>query len=146
MITGDKDFFTSFEGSLLLNPALNDDLRRDDGTFPEVFCFDDLQEGLAHFENNVGTKAGMLPTEKESAEIKKAAEEIKKTLDTLNVLSELPPLTVATFGSFDPTSIRNKVFPHILLMILMTWCNKKIKAGCSHQTWSRQRAFHLRNV
>jgi len=95
IVTEDTDFCTSFEDVLLLNPVLHDNLKRADGTFPAVFCFRKLLEGLTHFKENAGVKAEKVPTGRD-------AEEIKKALETVNTLREIPPLDGRHFWIIRP--------------------------------------------
>jgi PIN domain len=70
IITRDKDFHTKFRKSIYLNPFLNRDLAKACGFEPQVYCFDDLTEGLTNFGRQIGEKDEALPTPQEAAKNK----------------------------------------------------------------------------
>ena len=79
IISRDRDYSTLHDGKIFLNPFLHEDLARLNQPPPEVFCFDNLGEGLTHFVKTTRVKAKKLLTPEESKEIKEE-------------LDSLPPL------------------------------------------------------
>jgi hypothetical protein len=82
IITNDSDFATKHDGKLFLNAALYEELARVYKSQPEVFCFNNMLDGLRHFADKTGTPA-QLPTSAET-------ERIKKEQDSLPPLDWLP--------------------------------------------------------
>jgi PIN domain-containing protein len=74
IVTEDKDYCTEYEKSVLLNPLLYRELIQSRPT--EIYCFNNLLDGITHFAKNAGVTAEKLPTEDE-------AEKIKKEIDSL---------------------------------------------------------------
>lgn len=96
IITSDQDFWIKWEKQFLLNSLLHRDLAAACGLTLEVHCFADMAEGISHFGKNADVKADQLPTDEETAEIKKEIE-------------NLPPLDWLMGGTDDATMavIRN---------------------------------------
>jgi PIN domain len=65
LITRDEDFCTAFQKKVFLNPLLLRDLQQTSGKGLEVYCFDNMAEGLAHFGRNAGVPAEKLPLDEE---------------------------------------------------------------------------------
>jgi hypothetical protein len=86
IITKDTDYATKYDGNMFLNALLYDELARLYQGQPEVFCFDNIADGLKHFSETTSVNAEKLPTPDET-------EQIKKEQDSL------PPL-----GSLDDSS------------------------------------------
>ena len=76
IITRDGDYATEYEKKMFLNAMLYQDLVRLYQRPPEVFCFNNIPEGILHFAELTKTKADKLPRPEE-------IEEIKKELDSL---------------------------------------------------------------
>jgi hypothetical protein len=76
IITRDSDYATTHQGKLFLNAALYNELALLHRSEPRVFCFDNIAEGLRHFAEYTGVKAGKLPTLEETKEIKKEQESL----------------------------------------------------------------------
>jgi len=76
IITKDSDFATKHAGKMFLNAALYKELARLYPAEPEVFCFDNIPDGLEHFANTNGVKAEKLPTSEEIERIKKEQESL----------------------------------------------------------------------
>jgi hypothetical protein len=76
IITRDPDYGTVHEGKMFLNAALCAELARLYKPQPEVYCFDNIAEGLSHFASTTGTKAEKLPTPEETKQIKKEQESL----------------------------------------------------------------------
>jgi PIN domain len=71
IISKDRDFFTEYKHTLLLNPLLQQDLA---GVFEpgsEVFCFDSIDKGIRDFVERTKVRAETLPTLEESKAIEK---------------------------------------------------------------------------
>jgi hypothetical protein len=75
LITGDTDYRTDYNGRLILNAFLRDEIAR---VSPEgqVFLFgaDEVMKGIRDFVEKTNTKANCLPTEAEQREIEKERE------------------------------------------------------------------------
>jgi hypothetical protein len=76
IITKDSDYATEHDGTMFLNAALYQELARLYQSAPEVFCFDNIVDGLKHFAATNRVKAEKLPTSKESEEIRKEQESL----------------------------------------------------------------------
>jgi len=77
IITGDLDFATRHAGKMVLNAALYKDLvTQMHSAEPEVFCFDNLPDGLKNFAEINRVKATKLPTPEEAEQIKKEQESL----------------------------------------------------------------------
>jgi hypothetical protein len=76
IITRDPDYATTYEGKMFLNAMLYRDLVGKYPRPPEVFCFNNILEGIDHFAKLTMTKADKLPSPEK-------IEEIKKELDLL---------------------------------------------------------------
>jgi len=77
IITRDGGYATKYGGDLFLNAALYQDLARLKAIgqrVVEVFCYDNIPEGISHFAATVHVSADTLPTEAETEEIKKQQE------------------------------------------------------------------------
>jgi hypothetical protein len=74
IITKDSDYGTVHADIMFLNAALHQDLALLYRSEPEVFCFDNIDDGLRHFASTTGAKAEKLPTPEEAEEIKKEQE------------------------------------------------------------------------
>jgi PIN like domain len=75
IVTGDLDFATKHAGRMILNAKLYKDLvTRTHPAEPEVFCFDNLPDGLKNFVQKNRLKATKLPTPEEAEQIKKEQE------------------------------------------------------------------------
>src|SRR5712692_618535 len=70
VISKDRDYCTSYGEKMWLNPFLYQDLAGISESAPEVYCFDSIGDGLAHFVKTTGVRAEKLPTAEESKEIK----------------------------------------------------------------------------
>ena len=71
IITGDGDYATEYGGKMFLNAALYKDLARLFQPTPEVFCFNNIPEGLKHFADINKVTADNLPKPEEIEEIKR---------------------------------------------------------------------------
>jgi hypothetical protein len=91
IITKDSDYATKYEGEIFLNARLYDELTLLYQEKPEVFCFDNIADGLKHFVATTSVKAEKSPTPDETDQIKKEQ----------NSLPPLGPLV----NSVDPTNI-----------------------------------------
>ena len=76
IISRDSDYGTVYAGKMFLNAALYRELARLYESEPEVFCFDNIAEGLRHFAQTTGAKAEKLPTPEETEQIKKEQESL----------------------------------------------------------------------
>jgi hypothetical protein len=76
VITRDGDYVTEHEGKVFLNAALYQELARLYQSAPEVFCFNNIPDGLRHFANTTQVKAEKLPTLEETEQIKKEQESL----------------------------------------------------------------------
>jgi PIN domain len=76
IISKDSDYGTVHEHKMFLNAALYEELARLYKSEPEVFCFDNLAEGLRHFAETTGAKAEKLPTLAKTEQIKKEQESL----------------------------------------------------------------------
>jgi hypothetical protein len=76
IISRDGDFAVKSSKQVLLNPLLRRDLVTVCGDPVEIYCFDDLIDGLQHFASNAGVTAQKLPTEEEAARIKRELERL----------------------------------------------------------------------
>jgi PIN domain len=82
IITKDSDYATKYESKMFLNALLYDELTLLYQRQPEVFCFDNIADGLKHFSETTSVKAEKLPTPTET-------EQIKKEQDSLPPLGRL---------------------------------------------------------
>ena len=82
IISRDKDYVTSYGRKAFINAALYQELCRLRPNI-EVFCFNNIPDGIQHFAERLHVKAEELPTPEES-------EEIKKEQETLPPLGWLP--------------------------------------------------------
>jgi hypothetical protein len=71
IITKDSDYATKYEGKMFLNALLYDELTALFQRQPEVFCFDNIADGLKHFLETTSVKAKKLPTPDETEQIKR---------------------------------------------------------------------------
>jgi hypothetical protein len=76
IITGDGDFATQYGDKMFLNASLYQDLARLSQPPPEVFCFNNIPEGLEHFADITKVRADKLPNQE-------VIEQIKKERDSL---------------------------------------------------------------
>lgn len=76
IITRDSDYATKHEGKMFLNAALYQELSQLYQSEPEVFCFDNIAEGLQHFADTTRIRAEKLPTSEETEQIKKEQESL----------------------------------------------------------------------
>lgn len=76
IITNDADYCTKHSGKMFLNPLLYRDLTKGMRRTPEVFCFDNIDEGIRNFVRKTRVKAKRLPTLEESKEIKKQVDSL----------------------------------------------------------------------
>ena len=83
IITRDGDFATKYGGKLFLNAALYQNLAELRQPAPEVFCFDNIPDGIKHFAETVHVKAEKLPSPEEIEQIKKEQEALPP-LDWMN--------------------------------------------------------------
>src|ERR1700722_11947028 len=70
VITKDSDYATKYEGRVFLNGFLYDELASLYKKEPDVFCFDNLAEGLKHFVKTTSVKTEKLLTPRETEQIK----------------------------------------------------------------------------
>lgn len=70
LITKDTDYGIDCDGKLLMNPFLQQEVRRANKDV-ETFLFADLIAGLKHFTEKTGATGDKLPTEEQAEEIKK---------------------------------------------------------------------------
>jgi hypothetical protein len=70
IVTGDKDYHTNFDGGLILNPLLNNDLVAACGGQPQIHCSNNLSDALTEFGKKVGVSPDKLPTASEAKQIK----------------------------------------------------------------------------
>lgn len=76
IITRDGDYATEYRGKIFLNAALYQDLVRQGQPVPEVYCFNNIPDGIKHFADKTKVKAEKLPTQEETEEIKKEQESL----------------------------------------------------------------------
>jgi hypothetical protein len=77
VLTSDRDYTENFEKRLFLNSLLRRDLTKACGTGLEVYCFNDLLDGVDNFGASAGVKADKLPSAEEATEIKKEIEGLR---------------------------------------------------------------------
>ncbi len=82
IIIRDGDYTTEYGGKAFLNAALYQDLAKLLERAPEVFCFNNIPDGIKHFAETTQVGAEELPTPEE-------AEQIKKEQDSLPALGWL---------------------------------------------------------
>ena len=71
IVTSDQDYCIEHQTRFLLNSLLTQNLKDACGVEPEIYCFNNLSDGIRHFGINAGVKAEKLLTAEEAAEIKK---------------------------------------------------------------------------
>jgi PIN domain len=71
IITGDGDYATEYGRKMFLNAALYKDLSQRYQPTPEVFCFNNIPDGLKHFAEITKVTADNLPKPEQVEEIKK---------------------------------------------------------------------------
>ena len=76
IITGDGDYATEYKGKMFLNAELYQDLAKLFGSAPEVFCFNNIPDGIKHFAEITKVRAEKLPTPEETEQIKKEQESL----------------------------------------------------------------------
>jgi PIN domain len=76
LITKDGDYVTEYEGKVFLNAALYKELTELRQPPPEVFCFNNIPDGIKHFAETTKIKAEALPTPEETEQIKKEQESL----------------------------------------------------------------------
>ena len=76
---------------MFLNAALYQNLAGLRQPPPEVFCFDNIPDGIKHFAETVHVKADTLPTPEETEQIKKEQE----ALPLLRLLTTQDKLSIA---------------------------------------------------
>jgi len=76
IITRDSDYATTYQGKMYLNAFLYEELTAKSHTTPQVFCFDNIAEGVTHFAKETNAKAEKLPTSTETEELKKEQESL----------------------------------------------------------------------
>jgi len=76
IITKDADYATLHERNWFLNAMLYKDLAAIRQPPPEVFCFDNIPEGIKHFADTLNVKAETLPTAEEAEEITREQESL----------------------------------------------------------------------
>jgi len=86
LITGDSDFRTNHDGKLFLNPFLYQELTQIAGRAPEIFCFDNIDEGIRHFVKEMKVKTEALPTKQESEAIQ---DEWKSSSNVVNIMAKV---------------------------------------------------------
>ena len=72
IITKDSDYATKYESKMFLNALLYDELTLLYQRQPEVFCFDNIADGLKHFSETTSVKAEKLPTPTETEQIRRS--------------------------------------------------------------------------
>lgn len=70
IVSSDTDYCIEHGGKQFLNALLYQDLARFNQPPPQVFCFDNIDDGIRDFASKTGVKADALPTPEESKEIK----------------------------------------------------------------------------
>jgi hypothetical protein len=80
IISKDTDYCVAQGGKLLLNSFLYEELAALNSPPTQVFCFNNLGEGLTDFVEQTGGKAETLPTPEELKEIKEEALQIKEEI------------------------------------------------------------------
>jgi hypothetical protein len=76
IITRDGDYAAKCGDKTFLNAALYQDLSKLRQPAPEVFCFNDILDGIKHFAETTHVKAEQLPTPEEAEQIKKEQESL----------------------------------------------------------------------
>lgn len=76
IITKDSDYCITYGEQIWLNPFVYQDLVRIGNSAPEVYCFNNVGDGLKHFVKTTGVPATKLPTDDESKEIKREIESL----------------------------------------------------------------------
>jgi hypothetical protein len=76
IITRDGDYAVEYGGKVFLNAALYQDLAQLAPPTPEIFCFNNVPDGIRHFAEVAKVKAEALPTPEESEQIKKEQESL----------------------------------------------------------------------
>jgi hypothetical protein len=77
IITRDSDYAVEYGGKVFLNAALYQDLVQLAPT-PDVFCFNNVPDGIRHFAEVTNVKAEALPTPEETEQIKKEQESLPR--------------------------------------------------------------------
>ncbi|MCH8041939.1 MAG: DUF4935 domain-containing protein [Nitrospinae bacterium] len=77
IISRDGDYLTKYRGKMFLNAQLYQDLvSLGLSTMPEVFCFDNIPDGIKHFAVTTHVAAKELPSPEETEKIKKEQESL----------------------------------------------------------------------
>jgi len=76
IITKDSDYATTYQRKMYLNAFLYEELASKCHTTPQVFCFDNIGDGVAHFAKETHAKAEKLPTPTETEQLKKEQESL----------------------------------------------------------------------
>ena len=74
IISRDGDLVTSHSGICVLNPSLRAEVSSRMNHLDHVFCFDNLLQGLAHYQRHVGRRSEHFPSDDEAVQI---AEELR---------------------------------------------------------------------
>jgi PIN domain len=119
VITRDSDYTVKYEGKVFLNAALYQELAQLAGPTPDVFCFDNLPEGIRHFAEATKVKAEALPTPEETEQIKKEQESLPpmgwlpmgKNVPMWNSYYSRPAAFYASLSGYSPTVLISGVGP-----------------------------------
>lgn len=76
IIARDRDYAIEHKDKMFLNAALYQDLAKLYGSPPEVFCFNNIPDGIKHFAEITKVRAEKLPTPEETEQIKKEQESL----------------------------------------------------------------------
>jgi hypothetical protein len=125
IITRDSDYATKHEGKMFLNALLYQELALGYQKQPEVFCFDNIAEGLKHFSETTSVIAKKLPTPDETEQIKKEQESLPPLGWLVNSGDALSTairdadmhrvfMTAALAGQLNPTETYNSQFANAI--------------------------------
>jgi hypothetical protein len=96
IISADRDYYLAQNGRRFLNAFLYEELAAVNTPPTQVFCFDDLLEGLKDFAKQTGATADALPTEDETREIEEEVLHIREELT-----AQLFPFVVSNTSGLD---------------------------------------------
>jgi hypothetical protein len=118
LLTRDTDYISQYGGRSFLNAFLTRELKNRSHSI-EIFCFDNVPDGLKHFTETTHASTEGLPTEKEAEEIKKEQAE----LDTVWMTLASPQILRATderlrellMRSITRDTLKELLFPRICM-------------------------------
>jgi hypothetical protein len=118
IITRDSDYAVKYGGKVFLNAALYQDLVQLAAT-PDVFCFNNMPDGIRHFAEVAEVKAEALPTAEETEQIKKEQESLPpmdwlpvgQNVRMWNSYYSRPAAFYASLSGYSPTVLISDVGP-----------------------------------